>query len=209
MLPNTVLNHWNKVMSFAVTTAQPAFAFSGGAFTSVASAIKDKVKTAKQKEEEGRKCLDGYGMSLELKEDLDKAIFQYAFAENSIGANDEARLCLKSVSGITWDICDNYEECVKTLAEAWDKRVAEGWKPLRVDIYLPEEDMMVGNKGMQYFEDCWKKESLGRGIKAEIVRWKGTDHETTTSPSNGAVGRMFSVVKGLRTVDSMMESEGA
>ena len=107
-------------MNFMVSTAHPTLAVSGGAFTFMTSAFKGKSKTASQREEEERKCLDGYGMPLELKEELDKAIFKYAFAENSTGGNDEARLCLKSVSGTSWDVCDNYEECVKTLAEAWD-----------------------------------------------------------------------------------------
>jgi hypothetical protein len=58
------------------------------------------------------------------------------------------------VGGIEWGACENYEESVRTLAEAWEKRVAEGGKALRVDIVLPEDDAMVGDKGMKYFEDC-------------------------------------------------------
>jgi hypothetical protein len=139
-----------------------------------------------------------------LKEVVDATFFKYAFAENTTGVNDEARLCLKSVRGTTWNVCDNYEEYVRTLADSWDQRISEGSKPLRVDIFLPGEDMMVGEKGMKYFEECWKEESRGNGIKVECVRWKGTDHETTTSPINGAIGRMFSVAKGLRDPDWIM-----
>jgi hypothetical protein len=200
-LPTTLLNHWNKIMSFVVNTVQPTFAVSGGAFTLATSAFKDKVAAKKQKEEEASKCLNGYGWPLDVKEEVDKAVFKYGFAENSIGANDEARLCLKSVSGVSWDACDDYEKCVKDLAEAWDKRVSEGGKPLRVDIFLPEEDMMVGNKGMTYFENCWKEENCGKGMKVQCVRLKGTDHETTTNASNEGIGKMISVVKGLPSVE--------
>lgn len=192
-------------MNFLINTAQPSFAVSGSSFTLVTSAFKNKVATQTQREEESRKCLDGYGITLELKEKLDRTVFKYAFAENTTGANDEARLCLKSVSGSSWEACDNYEECVKTLADVWDVRVADGGTPLRVDIFLPEEDIMVGEKGMKYFQECWKEESRGKGVKVECVTWKGTDHDTTTSPANGAIGRMLSVVKGLRTLDYMME----
>jgi hypothetical protein len=205
MLPNTLLNHWNKVLSFTISSVAPTIAFSGGISAAVVAPFKDKVKTQMQKEEEKRKCLDGYGITLELKEVVDATFFKFAFAENTTGLNDEARLCLKSVGGISWDACDNYEEYVRTLAEFWDKRIEDGSKPLRVDIFLPEEDVMVGEKGMKYFEECWKEESRGNGIKVECVRWKGTDHDSTTSPPGGAIGSMFSVVKGLRASDWMME----
>jgi hypothetical protein len=209
MLPNALLNHWNKVMSFMMNTLQPTFAVSGGAFTMVTSTFKDQVKTEKQKEEDAKKCLEGYGLPLDVKDELDGLIFKYVFAENTEGANDEARLCLRSVPGISWDAAEDYEECVKVLAEAWGRRVEEGGKPLSVSVHLPEEDIMVGDKGMMYFEECWKEENKGRGMKVECTRWKGTDHETTSSASHGAVGRMYSLVKGLRTVDSGMGGDVA
>ena len=197
MLPDPVLNYWNKVIGFVMNTAQPTFAVSGGAFTLVTSPFKSKVATEKQKEEEARKCLAGYGLPLDVRDEVDKVVFKYAFAENSAGANDEARLCLRSVKGVSWGACEDYEEFLRTLATAWDKRVAEGGKPLRVDIHFPEEDLMVGDKGMKYFEECWRKENLGEGMKVECTRWKGTDHDTTASASNEAIGKMFSMVKGL------------
>lgn len=199
MLPNIFLNHWNKVLNFAVTNVAPAFSFSGGISTAVVSPFKDKLKGQKQKEDDERKCLDGYGIPLDLKEEVDDTFFKYAFEEDTAGMNDEARLCLKSMAGTTWGKCEDYEECVRSLAETWDKRVEEGEKALRVDIFLPEEDIMVGQKGMRYFEECWGKQRTGSGIKVECVRWKGTDHETTTSCTSGAIGRMFSIAKGLRT----------
>jgi hypothetical protein len=201
MLPNAVLDHWNKVMHFA-TRAQPTFAVSGGAFTLVTSAFKNKAASEKQKEEEAKKCLAGYGFAKDVKGEVDKALFKYAFAENSEGLNDEARLCLRSVSGVSWGACEDYDECVRNLAATWDKRVEEGGEPLRVDIHLPEEDIMVGVKGMKYFEECWRDENRGKGMKVEISTWEGTDHDTTVSASSEAVAKMLSTVKGLQTADS-------
>lgn len=204
ILPNPLLNYWNKLIHFIVVQAQPTFAVSGSSFTLVTSAFKNKVATAQHREQESRKCLEGYGVPIEVKDELDKTIFKFVFAENTVGGNDEARLCLKSVAGTTWDACEDYEECVKTLAETWEKRVEEGGSKLRVDIFLPEEDVMVGKKGMNYFEECWGGERRGKGIKVETVRWDGTDHESVMSLTQGAVGRMLSILKGSRTEDMVM-----
>jgi hypothetical protein len=56
-------------------------------------------KRKEKKEEEEKNYLEGYRISLDVNKDLDKLIFKYAFKKNAKGANDEARLCLKSVEG--------------------------------------------------------------------------------------------------------------
>jgi hypothetical protein len=205
MLPNTLLNQLNRVMRFVVITASPAFATSSDAATLAASDFRSKARTERQKEEAEKKCEEGYGVSLGLKEALDKAVFRFAFAEDTMGANDEARMCLKSVKGLSWGACEDYEVCVKALQTVWNERVAEGGTPLTVNVFLPEEDLMVGEKGMKYFENCWREENRGRGMRVECVRWKGTDHETTSNASNEAIPRMFEVVKGSQTVASMTD----
>ncbi|KAG0647982.1 hypothetical protein D0Z07_5873, partial [Hyphodiscus hymeniophilus] len=209
MLPNALLGQWNKVMGFVLHNVQPVLSVSGGASQIVSQPFKNKLKTEKQKEEDERKCMRGYGVSLEIKAELDKAAFRYGFAENSEGLNDEARLCLRSVKGISWGACEDYEECIKALKEAWGKRVEGGGKPLSVSVFLPEEDMMVEDKGMKYFEDVWREENRGNGLKVEVVRWKGTDHDSAPNPSNDAVWKMFELVKGVRTVGSDMEVEAS
>jgi hypothetical protein len=201
MLPDGVIGGFNNTIRFAMTNIAPSFAFSGGVFSALTSPFKDKVKTKKKRDEEARKCLEGYGMTQDMHDAVVKNVFKYAFAEGTEGVNDEARLCLKSVSGLAWDACEDYEDFVKTLAAAWDKKVADGSKPLRVDIFLPEDDLITGMKGVKYFEECWKEESRGNGgLKVETSRWKGTDHDGTTSPENGCIGRMFTIAKGLQTL---------
>lgn len=192
-------------MHFFAVQAQPTFTASGSSFTLVTSAFKDEVATAQQREQEARKCLDGYGIPVDVKAELDKMVFKYAFAENTMGVNDEARLCLKSVAGTTWGACEDYPECVRALAETWERRFEEGGSKLRVDIFLPEEDLMVGKKGMKYFEECWGEERIGKGIQVETVRWEGTDHETSMSSANGAVRRMLSVLQGSKTEGMSMQ----
>jgi hypothetical protein len=196
MLPNGLLNHWNKLTGFIINNAQPAFAVSGGAVTAASSAFRSKTASQEREEELARECLQGYGIPLALKEEVDKLIFKYGFQESTTGANDEARLCLKSVAGIGWDTCEDYEQYVSVLSGVWGKRLEEGRPKLRISIVLPEEDIMVGEKGMAYFENCWAKERYGKGIEVEITKLEGADHDSTASPPAGAVGRMFAEVKG-------------
>jgi pimeloyl-ACP methyl ester carboxylesterase len=195
MLPNTLLNHWNKLTGFMINSAQPVFAVSGGAITAASSAFKSKVATQEQKDEEARKSLEGYGIPLDVKKEIDKLIFKYGFEENTRGANDEARLCLKSTSGTSWHACDDYEEYVKNLAEVWENRVQDGGRKLKVKIVLPGDDHMVGEKGMRYFENCWKGESCGNGIVVKVQKIEAADHDSTADPIKGAIGEMFAEVK--------------
>lgn len=195
MLPNGLLNHWDKLTGFIVNNAQPALAVSSGSIAAVTELFQWKTASQGLEQEMARKCLQGYGISLELKDEIDKLAFKYSFEESTTGANDEARLCLRSMPGTGWDACDDYEECVTNLAGVWAKKVEEGSPKLKVSIILPTEDMMIGEKGMKYFESCWAKERCGNGIEVEVTVLEGTDHDSTVSPSEGAVGRMFAEVK--------------
>jgi hypothetical protein len=195
LLPHRTLNHWNKITDFILNTAQPVLSASGGSITFVTSAFKSKVATEKVKKKDEEKCLLGYGVSTDVKKEVDKLVFKYAFEEDSNGANDEARLCLKSTSGTGWDKCEDFEEYVRNLAGVWERRVGEGGPKLGVKIVFPEEDRMIGEKGKMYFRMCWEVERCGKGIEVEVEEMKGMDHESVADPPNGAIGRLFDLAK--------------
>jgi len=67
-------------------------------------------------------------------------------------------------------------------------------------VVLPEEDDMVGNKGMKYFETCWGEDRIGEGMDVKIVKLIGTDHDTTSSPTEGYLHEMFEELKSRPTV---------
>ena len=198
MLPNNLLNHWNKLAGFMINSAQPAFGASDGAVMAIKSAFKSKAVTLEQKGEEARQLLAGFGISVDVKKEVDKLIFKYGFEENTDGVNDEARMCLKSTSGTSWHTCEDYPECVRNLAQAWENRVQDGGSKLKVKIILPGSDHMVGDKGMRYFENCWKKEKCGKGVVVEVQKLEAADHDTTTDPTKGAIGAMFREAKKSR-----------
>jgi hypothetical protein len=201
MLPNSLLNHWDSVIQFVVNKATPAFAGSSGVLSSslgLFSGSKKKAEDGRKKEEEDRKFLDCYGFSRETKEELDKNYIKYSGAESLKGGNDEARLCLKSVEGSSWDACEDYVGLVAKLKEFWEKRVQEGGQKLRVKIVFGEEDIMIGNKGKKYWEDCWTQEKCGEGIEVSCGELKGSDHESVIDATKGVMSDMCAAVKATR-----------
>jgi hypothetical protein len=189
MLPNSLLNHWDDVMSLVVNKASPAFGASSGAILGFSRVFGWGKKI--DGEEEERKCKEHFGMELSVKKEVERLVFKYAFEENTKGVNDEARLCLKSTEGTGWDAAESYPDLVANLKAVWEEKVRNGSAKLKVKIVLAEEDMMTGVKGMKYFEDCWMQEKCGDGIEVECAEVKGTDHESVLDASKGVLGEIF------------------
>jgi hypothetical protein len=101
---------------------------------------------------------------MDLKKEVDRLVFKYLFEENTVGGNDEAQLCLKSTIRTGWDACEDYEECVTNFADAWERKMDEGAgiSKLLVKIFLPEEDLMIAEKGKFTLEIAGRR-GVGRG----------------------------------------------
>jgi hypothetical protein len=195
-LPNPLLNYWDDTIAFILNRVSPTLGVSSGAISSFSGMFKSaEVEKGKQEEAE-KKCREARGMTGDVRKELEKVMVKYMFEETMKGGNDEARLCLKSTKGCGWLACEDYPEFVKSTRERWENMVDDGKEKLRVSIVLPEEDMMVGEKGKEYFKECWSQENCGRGVEVECVEIKGTDHDSVTSPENGALGPLFSAVRG-------------
>ncbi|KAI9744907.1 MAG: hypothetical protein M1818_001833 [Claussenomyces sp. TS43310] len=194
-LPNPVLNYWDDVCGFIVNRASPTLASSSGVLSAFAGVFGGK--DGKNVEEEERKCKEGYGISLSVRKELEKMTSKYIFEENTKGANDEARLCLKSTEGCGWDACEDYPEFVKNLKQSWEKKTdgEGGTGKLKVKIVFAEEDAMIGKKGMEYFKGCWTQEKCGRGVEVECLQIEGTDHDSVKNPDIGFMQSMFLTAK--------------
>lgn len=195
-----MLNYWDEITGLIVNKVSPTLASSSGGLSAFAGVFRGKDGTEKKKnevEDEERKCEEGYGMSLSVKKELDKMMRKYIFAENTKGANDEARLCLKSTEGCGWDACEDYPEFVKNLKQNWEQKTDEegGKGKLKVKIMFAEEDAMIGKKGMEYFKECWTQEKCGRGIEVECMQTEGTDHDTILNPEKGLIQLILSTAK--------------
>ena len=196
-LPDSMLNYWDNITGMMINTAAPAFNSSGGIISTVTSLFKSKERRETTKAEEEKMCLDCYGSGLDLKIEVDRLVMKYMFEENTKGANDEARLCLKSTEGTDWDAAESYPELVEKLKGVWEEKVAgnEGNEKLRVKIVFAEKDAMIGKKGPGYFEKSWTQEKCGSGIDVECVRIPGTDHDSVMNLTSGVLGEMFAAAK--------------
>jgi len=197
-LPNPLLNYWDSVNNFIINRASPTLASSSGVLSASTSFFRGMDLGADEKgKEKERMCQEGYGMSFGVRKEVERLTGKYIFAENMKGANDEARLCLKSTGGCGWDACEDYVAFVRDLKESWEKKVDGdgGNGKLKVKIMFAEEDAMIGKKGKEYFEDCWAQEKCGRGVEVAIVETKGTDHDSVTNPEKGYMSSVFSAVR--------------
>jgi hypothetical protein len=192
MLPNSLLNHWDDIIALMINKASPAFGASSGAIAGFSRMFGWGKKI--DEEEEGRKCLEHFGMELRVKKEVERLMFKYAFEENTKGANDEARLCLKTTDGPGWDAAESYPDLVANLKAVWEEKVRSGSAKLKVKIVFAEEDVMTGVKGRKYFEDCWMQEKCGDGIEVECGEVKGTDHDSVLDLSKGILGEIFATL---------------
>lgn len=194
-----MLNYWDNLVGLITNQVSPTLASSSGGLSAFAGVFrgKDGNETNKKVEEEESKCEEGYGMSLSVKKEVEKMMRKYIFEENTKGANDEARLCLKSIEGCGWDACEDHPEFVKNLKQSWEKTTnGEGEKgKLKVKIVFAEEDALIGKKGMEYFKECWTQEKCGRGIEVECVQTEGTDHDSVINPEKGVMQSILSTAK--------------
>lgn len=137
------------------------------------------------------------GLPFEVVEEIKRLFFKFQVAENTKGGNDEARLCLKLGAGTEWGACEDYAVYVSDLGKVWEERVKRegGRAKLGVWIVFPEEDIMIGRKGMKVFEGFWTEERCGAGVDVHVETVLGADHDSTVMVTEGVMGKMYERVK--------------
>lgn len=155
----------------------PALALSGAVFNKTSSVITsgafsgfnpDKTNAV---EVNRRKIEAGYGLSRDFQAKLDTELPRRIFSESTVGANREALLCLKKGPEGLWGVCDDYEDFIKRLIE---RERAETSK-VKVRVFFAAEDSMIGVKGREYMDSCWK-EHHDLDFESRIVA--NTDHDS-------------------------------
>jgi hypothetical protein len=196
ILPNGLLNYWNNITGFIINTAAPTIGASSGAISSVTGMFKSKAKSQEENEEKEGRCMNGLGIGSKETSELSRFTMKCAFAEETSGANDEARLCLKSVEGqCGWGAADDYPTLVGDVRKVWEERVEGGTEKLKLVVVFAEDDAMIGVKGKKYFEECWKQEKCGSGIVMNIVQAQGTDHDGVIDTMGSTMRTLFEKVK--------------
>lgn len=179
MLPNLALGYVDTVSRSLSTYVGPAIDSSLGFLGSWFASSAEPDPKVQEKRQYWQK---EYGVSPEFLDEVFAATVQDGFQENAEGLNDEARLCLRR--GGSWGECDDYEQFVKKLEELESSRKHDA--RLLVKIVFAEADAMIGERGKQYMETCWKRiadKTEDAPFDVIIQTIEGTDHD-------GVAGKM-------------------
>jgi hypothetical protein len=117
MIPEFMIRNWNQVNKVLATSLMPMKASSSGTFGDIISSFGFASKTVDDSAE--RSLIEEYhGVSKEVQDVVDQLQDDYAWAEETVGANDESMLCLKKAGPGLWGSCENYSTFVRDLASS-------------------------------------------------------------------------------------------
>jgi hypothetical protein len=165
---------------------------------------------------------DSHGLALgnpEVVKELRKYITSLLFAENLDGVSADAQLFLNRPRAVPWcspsmlwsDV-DHFVPLLSKILEE-DDRLALHNRTLTIDTFHSESDHMVGEKGRQWFDECWlpgrSSTSSARSNSFEAVKQfthrsydyqseavKGADHDLLMDPAFGASEKWLQRVRG-------------
>lgn len=99
--------------------------------------------------------------NLGVVEELRRHITGFLFAESLDGISADARLFLKKPRTVSWCppsiLWDDFDYAVPLLSKiiSEDDRLIGSSRTWTIDTFHAEEDSMIGEKGRQWFDDCW------------------------------------------------------
>ena len=201
-LPVTLIDSWHNVMGFVAQTIQPAVAWSGG----VSSAVSGIFQTSTDPSQSDAALAKKYGTSGDVAKQIEKTATKYFFAEDTRGGTEEAKLCLKKGGSNLWLVCEDYKKYVQDLLTKEKERSSTDStrRLLKMRVFYAESDMMIGEGGKQYFEECWKQSALSEHVAFESETLPGTNHETVIADfEKGALQAVFDEIKSTSRAETL------
>lgn len=143
--------------------------------------------------------VEQYGYNEETAKIISKLSLKYQFAETNQGGNDEAKLCLSKCDDAAWGQAADYEACIKKIAQHEARRhPGRGTTRLMIDAFFAESDIMSGNRGQQFFEDCWQRDEVKKQVDFTTVTLPGTSHDSVLAEQKkGALRLVFEKIAKL------------
>lgn len=189
LLPNIALGQFGNLIKFLNTYIGPPIDSS---LTFVDKLLSKNTEPSAKIVERRRYWQAEYGVAPGFASALLNASVQAVLSESTTGLGDDVQLLLKK--GGSWGVCENYKEYFEKMAIQETSRD----KPpqLQVKVFFAEEDDMIGPRGQQYLESCWKHVCDGEHADAfnmELKTITGTDH-------NGLLGEAVVLEEIMRDV---------
>lgn len=196
-LPECLVDKFHNVIGFMAQKVQPAVAWSGGISSSLSGLFQS---TTENSDAEAAMLAAQYGTNEDVAKLISKLTTKYFFAEDARGGTEEAKLCLKMGGQNLWLICEDYKEYVKSLLKRETERSTTTGtdRKLRMQVYYAESDMLIGEGGKKYFDECWKTPEVSKYVDFNSQTLSETNHETIIADfDKSALPAIFDEIKSL------------
>lgn len=93
-----------------------------------------------------------------------------------------------------WGACENYPTFVGEPVASEQARKdgsPNAASKLEVQAYFAESDMMIGEMGKLYFEECWSAAEAGGMVEFEAITTDDTNHDSICGAQRGVLEKIF------------------
>jgi len=193
-LPAGVINSWGPTLRFVNSRVMPVTSWSGGIVSSLGTVFSSSDSNAGV---ESDSPAEHFGVSDDkIADQINKLHSKYKFAEDISAVNEDAKLCANKGGPESWGVCSNYETYVQDLARKERDGVAAGGAKLKVNMFFAESDVMIGEGGRKYLEQCWRQDGVADTIEFRSEVLLGTDHDSAMGDNvKGALRKVLERVK--------------
>ncbi|KAK9350918.1 hypothetical protein V1523DRAFT_354540 [Lipomyces doorenjongii] len=230
-LPWGLINNFDSIIRFVNGTVMPTVHFSGmvsgvvsAPFTANRGDGRGDRSKPLERHERDDVCREYCGVSAAENSARSKVLMRTVFKESTLGASHDALLSLRKEVAGSWGVCDNYEtyphaldakmraffqeeKKAKTSQEtAPSNSAAAGSERFVLKTIWAEKDMMIGEKGEEYFNNCFQlfgenEGSSGNGEEPKCLFYESevvpeTNHETVCLPQYEALSRILRDILG-------------
>lgn len=204
-LPTKLLDSWAGLSTFINTKILPSASWSGGIISSSAVLLSSSASTDVPGAEMPTSAteVEQYGFDVETAKLIEKLSSKYQFAETNTGANEEVKLCLRKCNDADWGEAADYSSCIRKIAdneEAFASREPNAAK-LGIEAFFAESDIMSGERGQKYFEQCWQSDEVKQKVDFATSTLPGTDHDSVLiDQKKGAMKIVFEKIAQMGNV---------
>lgn len=196
-IPSGVVERLSSLNRFIVTAIAPSAAWSGDVFSGLA----DLLNPASEKPNIDESVeAERYGVDDEAAKLIDKLLVEYSFAEDISAGSQEALLCLRKGGPGSWGVCDDYAEFVRSFARREEERrqASPSLPKLKLRAYFASSDLLIGEGGRKYFEECWAQDGVADAFDFESTLVPSTNHDSIVIDRKiGVLKEVFGQVKQL------------
>ena len=181
-LPTGMMDSWADLNIFVNNKVMPSASWSGGLLSSAGSLFSSSASTDLPGTEVSTATTpaERYGVDEETAKAIAKLSMKYKFAEDTNGANDEAKLCLRKCEDADWGEAQDYAACIMSIAQ--NERTLQLQNPgrakLKVEAFFSGSDIMIGKRGQEYFEQCWQQDEFKKSLDFATKTYPKANHDS-------------------------------